>query len=224
MKFADKLNRHLLKQFPPDIIGRELSYTEISKRLNKALRPLKIAARVVRSQIIDDNERVRPVFDILGSTEDEKLILTVLVSQKREYYSFTAARYQKFLFLVSMTAQHELIHREQLLRYPKAFYRRVDIGETGRVGKPRLAEMDYYREWREIDAYAHDIAMEINFFYPTLDKLRILRHIDRYRKLSHYRRYQQTFAGVEWSEVRKLLLKKIIRWLPSAKSPLDKPQ
>ena len=221
--FADKLNKQLLTHFPPDLIGRDLLYPDISKRLNAVLRSQRGKARITKSQIIADNEKIRQTFDVLGWAEDDRIFINILVSPKREYMTFTNSIYRNFVFQVSMAVQHELVHRNQISRYHKAFLRRIPVTYKSSISHERIQNIEYYSEWREIDAYAHDIAMEINYFFPSLDKLWVVRHIDRHsRKLAHYRRYRDTFVGTEWSEVRKLLIKKIVRWLPLAKPPLDK--
>lgn len=222
MRLAEKVNRQLRKYFPPqELLGREVSYSEISKRLNKALRCVAARGRVVKSTIISDNEKVRPLFDIIGSAVDEKIVVTVLVSPVRDYYVFTWARYRHFLFTLSAAIQHELIHRDQSASYKQIIYRRIPVQHSRRIRPARVEDIDYYREWREVDAYAHDIAMEINYYYAGVDTMRVMRHIESYRKLSHFRRYITAFHGTEWSLVRKTLIKKIIKWLPSAKTPLD---
>jgi hypothetical protein len=215
MTLAERLNRQLHKHFPANVIvGRELSYSEISKRLNAALRTVQAKVRVAKSTIISDNEKVRPVIDVIGSAEDQKIIITILVSPDRDHFHFTQIRYRNFLLMLSMATHHELVHRKQFSIYKKAIHRLIPVRHSSRIGKERKADIDYYREWIEIDAYAHDIAMEIKYFYPSIDSLRVVRHIESYPKLAHFKRYATTFRGTEWGEVRKMLIRHIIKWLP----------
>jgi len=130
-------------------------------------------------------------------------------------YKFTNKTWADFRFLLSNVLQHELIHKEQYLHRPVAgnatcLYYDVKAGE-----KSNKEYMDYLAELDEIDAYAHDIAMEIKEYYPTIDPYEVLATINQRKKLWSWKHYKQTFKDSEdWSDVRNRLLKKTYLWLP----------
>ena len=73
----------------------------------------------------------------------------------------------------------------------------------------KVAELD------EIEAYAHDIALEILHHYPTMDPYAVLSSINRRRRLWSWNYYRDAFKYSEdWSDVRHRLLKKTYQWLP----------
>jgi hypothetical protein len=65
----------------------------------------------------------------------------------------------------------------------------------------------------EIDAYSHDIAMEILYFYGESQKYKIIRNISRKKEVESYRMYENTFKNSNWESIRKKLIKKTYLWL-----------
>ena len=75
--------------------------------------------------------------------------------------------------------------------------------------------VDYLAELDEIDAYVHDIAMEIREYYPKSDPMDVLRNINKRRKLWSWNYYRSAFKdSKDWSDVKTRLLKKTYLWLP----------
>lgn len=136
-------------------------------------------------------------------------------SDKIEVYNFTPRRWRNFRFLLSSVLQHELIHQQQYQRRPAevketCLYYDVKAGE-----KSDKEYMDYLAELDEIDAYAHDIAMEIKEYYPTVNPYEVLATIDQRESLWSWFHYRDTFRDSEdWSAVHNRLLKKTYLWLP----------
>jgi hypothetical protein len=64
----------------------------------------------------------------------------------------------------------------------------------------------------EIDAYGHDIALEIKHYYPRTDPLKILRYPTRYNKLTSFFIYNRAFKGVNWRDIKKTLIRKAYNW------------
>ena len=132
-----------------------------------------------------------------------------------EVYNFTPRRWRSFRFLLSSVLQHELIHRDQYTCRPaeskdSCLYYDVKAG-----AKSDKEYMDYLAELDEIDAYAHDIAMEIKEYYPTVDPYEVLATIDQRDALWSWFHYRDTFKDSEdWSMVHNRLLKKTYLWLP----------
>jgi hypothetical protein len=124
-----------------------------------------------------------------------------------------------FKFLFTQVLQHELIHRYQFLQRDKS-----DIEyEIPTPADYRLfdsisieEEREYLTDSDEIDAYAHDIAMEILYYYPHKNPVDVLRRIDKVRKVWTYSYYKKTFRNLpsEWAIVKRKILKKAFLWIP----------
>lgn len=151
----------------------------------------------------DSSKKRRPIDILLHFSEDI------------EVYNFTPRRWSSFRFLLSSVIQHELIHKQQFQRRPlhcheTCLYYDIKAGE-----KSDKEYMDYLAELDEIDAYAHDIAMEIKECYPTEDPYEVLATIDQRDALWSWGHYRDTFKDSEdWSAVHNRLLKKTYLWLP----------
>ena len=128
-------------------------------------------------------------------------------------FSIDDEKWKEFKFAVSQVCQHEAIHQNQ--------WQHRDYKEEGGLSldfRNMIGDLDEDREYLsdidEIDAYGHDIAMEIKYCYPKKDPYEVLRTIDRRRKLWSYTYYKKTFKGEEWSDIKKRLYKKIYLWMP----------
>jgi hypothetical protein len=122
--------------------------------------------------------------------------------------------------MLSQILQHEFIHESQFAFRPDQAERKVKVFHSDKLSKKRLTEIEYLREWCEIEAYAHDIAMEINYYYSHIRPSTVIKHIDSHRKLYSYRFYKRVFKGTDWTRLKKSLLRKIWRWIPSAQGPI----
>lgn len=122
--------------------------------------------------------------------------------------------FESFKFYLSQTIQHETIHqmqwshRDEIDEAVKLDFRNM----TGSINEER----DYLSDIDEIEAYAHDIAMEIKYFYPDSDPLEILKTINKRRKVPSYSYYRKTFRNCDWSCIKNRLLNKTYKWMPYA--------
>lgn len=145
--------------------------------------------------------------------EDKKYIVLNFCKSKRKFL-ISPKKWKEFKFAVSQVCQHETIHQCQ--------WSSRDSSEW-KTGKPDFRnvegsieeDQEYLSDPDEIEAYAHDIAMEIKYFYPKKDPLKVLKNISRHKKLWSFNYYKKTFEGEDWSIIKKRLLKKTYRWLPS---------
>lgn len=129
------------------------------------------------------------------------------------YFNIHESNWRNFKFAISQVCQHESIHQCQ--------WQKRDIDSTERPplefrceDSLDLEDRRYLSDADEVDAYAHDIAMEIRYFYPDKDPELVLTNIDRYRKLWSYFYYKETFKNTDWSNIQNRLLKKTYQWLP----------
>jgi hypothetical protein len=226
MYLASKIHKELNIHFAPnDIIGREIPYGEISKMLNNILHPMGAKIRVNRDKTLKmrKGNRIQPYsFSGYFDTGKKKnaIVLNIHLTPSRKTFKFTRTNYNGFIFMFSQVVQHEFIHKSQYAFRPDQANRLVKVYHSDKLSKERIKQIDYLREWCEIEAYAHDIAMEINQYYPDVKPETIIKHIDKHKKLYSYRFYLNTFRGTDWDRLKKSLLRKIWRWLPSAQGPL----
>lgn len=221
MYLSTKLHKALFIAFPPEkFIGKSVTYKEISKKMNTLLRPLGAKGRVVRDEDITALTKKREIFDFSGYYDTElknfPICITFHVAHDKDTVTFTKEKYNKFLFCFSRVIQHEFIHKSQFTFRPEQAERKIKVYYSNKVSKERKEQIEYLREWCEVEAYAHDLALEINNFYPTENAQRVVKNIENYRRLQTYIKYKNVFQGTEWSCVKKSLLKKTLKWIPVA--------
>lgn len=223
MYLASKIHKELNIHFPPEeMIGREVPFEEITKRLNKILRPMGAIIRTRRdTSLKNKTNRVHYVFSGYYDTEKTKnaIVMTIHRPLRRKKFKFTKRNYQEFIFLFSQITQHEFIHESQFAFRPEQAERKVRVYHSDKISKERLNQIEYLREWCEIEAYAHDIAMEIKQYYGEKNPSTILKNIDCFSKLPSYIIYKRAFKGTDWERLKRSLLIKIWRWIPSAQVP-----
>lgn len=115
------------------------------------------------------------------------------------------------VFLLSQTIKHELIHHYQNFQRDCSFYKQYRYySESYELGDER----NYLSSYDEVEAYAHDIALEMIYYYgynKSIQLLKTPRKIKKSRTLSMYRK---AYKNVDWSITKKALLMKIYKWLP----------
>lgn len=211
-----KTIHELLQQHFPsnEIVGRDVVYRELSRRMNACLRPFQIKGKIVRSKAHHTDKK--QIFDFwggieqIGLTQKYRVTVSLCVSDIRKHARFSQQTLKKFKFGLASVVLHELIHLDQFQNHKKE--RNIPVFHSGRIGEKRLKEIDYYRSWYEIDAYGHDLAMEIRYHYPDIDSGKVFRYIDEYSKLRTFRVFKNVFRGTEWSQVRELLLRRALKW------------
>lgn len=187
------------------------SYYYIVDVLNRAFRrkePFKFRFELYEDYGRDD-------FSVSGLYDMDSDTKYVVLNFPKRYKTFTLdeGNWKDFKFAVSQVCQHEAIHQCQ-------WQNREDNGaekeplefrsEDGTVEEIR----DYLADPDEIDAYAHDIAMEIKYFYPKKDPYKVLHRLNTHKKVWSYFYYKRTFKGTDWSEIKNRLYKKTYLWLP----------
>lgn len=143
--------------------------------------------------------------------EDVKYIILNFPKETKRY-TITKDNWREFKFAVSQVCQHETIHQLQWQnRETDGVPCTIDFRNlSGSVSE----EKEYLADIDEIDAYGHDIAMEIKFCYPKKDPYEILKTIDSRKKLWSYNYYKKIFKGDDWSKIKNRLLKKTYQWMP----------
>lgn len=159
-------------------------------------------------------------YALSGYYRPENDIVTIAfhVNSRNCLVGFEEQEWTDFKFLFSQTLQHELIHRFQYASR-EGLYDPVQEEIDHRYFDTVSIEDEilYMKDTDEIDAYAHDIAMEILFHYKKESPLSVLRRIDKTRKVWSYNYYKGIFkkhSSREWPVIKKRLLKKTFTWLP----------
>ena len=188
--------------------------TEIADNLQKILRPWNVKVRTLRSADIPTQ-----AFSVGGSFDLEirrnNIEIDLYFSPRQRKLIWFDDKIENFMFLVSQVLQHELIHRYQNSSRPADVQQLATYYNIVTRRERDQSEVDYLSEFDEIDAYAHDIALEIYYYYPGQDALDILRTISKRRKLYSWNMYKRAFRNCDdWSLVKHRLLGKVYRWLP----------
>lgn len=188
---------------------------EIATLLQQAIKPWGAKVSVIRctnTDVLINKFSIGGFFDV--ERKRQAITLNVYFNEKQKKFNWNAGHRENFIFLASQILQHELIHKKQHVQRPadaqelSSYY-----AVTTTTGDQE--QIDYMSEFDEIDAYAHDIALEIVHYYPGTDRFKILGNINHHRYLTSWRLYTKTFKDCQdWSQVRNRLLGKIYRWLP----------
>lgn len=225
MYLASKIHKELNIHFSQsDVIGKDIPYGEISKRLNKILHPMGAKIRVNRDPLMKIKKATkRQPYSFSGwfdtSRKKNAIVLNMHFSPSRKSFKFTKKNYSGFIFMFSQIVQHEFIHQSQYAFRPEQSDRIIKVHYSDKISRERVKEIEYLSTWCEVEAYAHDIAMEIKYYYGNLNPENVIKQIDNYRKLYSYLVYKKAFKGLEWNRLKKSLLRKIWRWIPSAQGP-----
>lgn len=202
----------------------------INRRLSKCLtqfdgkQPTSAIAQQLQHSLRHYGVRVNPIcslemptgtFSVGGSFDIERKRQSIELDLffRTKTFKWDDHNKQEFKFLVSQVLQHELIHRYQHTSRPDNYQSILYFSiESNRHGDQK--ELDYLSEFDEIEAYAHDIALEICRYYKE-DPYEVLKTINRRRKIQTWTMYKRAFKNCEdWSPVRNKLLGKVYRWIP----------
>ena len=186
----------------------EFTYTAIRRRLGIIFNfPADLKFKIEKYDDFEEDEyNLSGVYDF---NKDRKYIV-LNVSSKKNTLRLDHQDYDQWTFLLSQVIQHETIHQLQ--------YQHRDCHDIAKLDFRDLRgslneEREYLADKDEIDAYGHDIAMEIKYHYPGKDPYNILKNISKVRKLPSYNYYKQTFKTTKWSMVKTRLLKKTYNWI-----------
>jgi hypothetical protein len=142
---------------------------------------------------------------------DDVILLEVYIPRSDcGIFSLEESQWENFKFLLNQNLQHEFIHRKQKMSRKIDFWNKFHkIENKGPIHK--LEDRVYLSDFDEIEAFAHDLSMEIQYYYPD-DKIdEVLRNPSRFRKVNTYRVYKKTFKNTNWTDIRKQLLKKTFK-------------
>lgn len=193
------------------LVGRS-SYFYITSVLNRAFsrkEPFKF-----RYETFEDYSRED--YSVSGMYDMDEDVKYVILNFPKSCKSFTLKpeKWKEFKFAVSQVCQHESIHQCQWSMVSDPSLRERQKEKLDFRIEQSDEDMDYLADPDEIDAYAHDIAMEIKFFYPRKDPYKVLQNINKHKKLWSYNYYKKTFKGENWDDIKHHLFKKTYKWIP----------
>jgi hypothetical protein len=116
--------------------------------------------------------------------------------------------WSEFSFKVSQLLKHELIHRQQAYSRDRIFESR-----KYKVEKDASGDREYLSDSDEIDAYSHDIAMEIIKYYKNNDKNKVFSKMSQMTYLESFILYKNAFKNSNWNRIYKKLVKKTYKWV-----------
>lgn len=212
MYLAKDINQRI-DRWAPKLWG-SLPHTLIRRRIQACLQPFDVRVDLQPDAGLEAHQSAMSgLFD--SDIEVRNITISLHFATCVDEFIIDDHNWREFRFQLSQVVQHELLHRSQSERRqhldnPYTLYYDIKAGR-----KSDKDQMDYLAEFDEIDAYAHDIAMEIRFNYPGQDPYAILRNIGRRRKVWSWNYYARSFRhSPDWSEVRHRLLKKTYQWIP----------
>lgn len=187
-----------------------LSYSTLIRRLGHAFnfpKDLKFKYEVY-GDIEQDSYTVSGLYDMAF---DKKYVIFNLSKYSNDI-NLCKYDFQEFKFLVSQVIQHETIHQDQW-QHREGTEDPIRLDFRNVIGS-LVEERSYLSDIDEIDAYAHDIAMEIAHYYPKENPFVVLKNINKKRKLPSYNYYKHTFKNTNWAKVKNRLLTKTYGWIP----------
>ena len=200
------LNDHL-EQLKHTLIGTH-SYKFIVEQLNQKLKTEGFHFKVRRNPFMGVKDlAVSGLYDI----EKNKKIITIIFSKHFKEYTIERYFWKRFKFAVSQTCQHEVIHQCQWAF--RTYDKHATYTSRYRFSQGNYKQKIYLSDPDEIEAYAHDIAMEIKFFYPKRNPYHVLKYANRFANLWSYQYYRQTFGKKDWKLIQPKLIRKTYKWL-----------
>ena len=196
----------------------------LSSKINRALQHLSLDGRQTHRDIVDQCRNVLKPFGarvdvtysdalhgyeytISGTYNSERIRQPIHIwlhfsMEHGGNYQWTRKRGKQFRFSLSQVLQHEWVHKCQHQ------YRDGVMGYRGQ-------QLDYLANKDEIGAYAHDLCMELEYYYGS-ESFDVLRKVGRSENLTSYEIYEKAFRGCEWSKIKKRLLKQTFKWMEKA--------
>lgn len=202
----------ILESKKSKILG-QTKQTRIRNIFSRALSPYNIKFKLESNK--DFKSREYAISGVYNTTTDRINVIMHFTS-KKDLFLINDKMWKEFKFTISQTCQHELIHRYQTISRENV----LDCNDPVEIkfaSEKLIEEKKYLSDLDEIEAYAHDLAMEIKHYYPKKSPYDVLRNIDRHKKLWSYFYYKRTFQSENWLRIRKRLLKKTFMWIPHTK-------
>jgi hypothetical protein len=192
----------------------KVSPTFVKDKIDELIKPYGAKVRLIPQKFTSKKHWFTVGGEYVPGQYQMPISIEISYDRERGHIYFTKKRKERFIFLINQTVQHELVHKQQFKTsgddkfYSHHFY--FTKGKS--FSNPH--RLEYLAVVEEIDAYAHDLAMEIRYFYPFDDADEVMLNINNYPLLDTWRMYRRAFKGASWKHVREELLQKTYTWLP----------
>lgn len=185
---------------------RLVSYDDLVALFDATLKPFS-----ARTRLVLVNQPLHEVA-IGGEFDTERvrqpISIDLMLSNKGSNLKVNRNNLDGIMYLLFQVLCHELVHKYQ-------YQRRVEDHLTYHIMLDDKAEMnedqEYLAEMDELDAYGHDLALELVRLNPV-DPFYELANLSNVTCVT-WDSYTEAFEGTEWSDIRKQLLKKTYRHL-----------
>lgn len=201
----DKIEKIILKN-KELLIGKH-SHDTLKTLIENKFRKYRVSVNIV------------PVFEDIGlslmafggSYDEDTDTIDIdffVTNTKNDELFITESFWSEFKFKFMQLLLHETIHRNQ-------FKAREGIFESKkyRLHKNPTDDQKYLSDTDEIDAYSHDIALEILNYYKKHKKTDIFSNFYKKRKLESLSIYKKTFKNTNWTKIYRKLVKKSYKWI-----------
>lgn len=201
----DKIEKIILKN-KELLIGKH-SHDALKTLIENKFRKYRVSVNIV------------PVFEDIGlslmafggSYDEDTDTIDIdffVTNTKNDELVITESFWSEFKFKFMQLLLHETIHRNQ-------FIAREGIFESKkyRLHKNPTEDQKYLSDTDEIDAYSHDIALEILNYYKKHKKTDIFSSFYKKRKLESLSIYKKTFKNTNWTKIYRKLVKKSYKWI-----------
>jgi len=121
MYLASKLHKEIEKHFSPDdIIGSELTYGQISRRMNKILRPLGAKGKIVRDVNLKNTVSSYQYYSFSGHYDTEEKAIPIVINahfapNKKSFYL------PEHDIMDSYSCYHKLFNMNSFIRVNMSF-------------------------------------------------------------------------------------------------------
>lgn len=206
MFLSSRINKRV-SQLYNDLSSRDfIKHDELQQVFQKAVKPLGVRVVLIRDEL------PKRAFAIGGFYEPHRvrqpICIELFVSSRTDTLRCSRKWIANTSFVLFQTLCHELIHKYQ-------YKHRKPTDPVWVMDFDDCAEMDeqqaYLAEFDEIDAYAHDIALELMFYHPQ-DPFAELRTMQS-PKVSSWQLYREAFEGTAWTDIHDQMLKKVYKHL-----------
>lgn len=201
MLLAKRISKRLEK-LQDQLTGlKVISYKELRDIINETVKPFDATAKLIKEDMPHNDIGIGGCFEAHKSRCP--ITIEIYVSKHRNKVTLSNFLIRETLFAIFQSLSHESIHKFQYRNRsntPAIWFLTLDDEQPMTEHQTYLAEID------EIDAYGHDIAIELVHRYPKsyMDQLRNAHMMTPISWLM----YLDAFKGTEWTDIKHRLLKK----------------
>ena len=201
----------VLESKKDNLVGRSSHFyiCDVLNRAFKKVEPFRFKFETYKDYGKNDYS-VSGIYD----QETDKKYIVLNFSKSCKTFTLKPEKWKEFKFSVSQVCQHEAIHQCQWSMVTDPSLKVTSDKLDFRQEQDEDNDKEYLADPDEIDAYGHDIAMEIIYYYPRKNPYLVLKDINKYRKIWSYNYYKRVFKDEDWTSVRHRLLKRTYKWIP----------